>query len=60
MWGVIYVAFDDLSSGVDQLGEAAQEAADELEDRDDRSAAWHATSRRHAGSSCSSTLSTTG
>lgn len=34
-WAVIYVAFDDLSSGVDRLGESAQEAADELEARDD-------------------------
>jgi predicted PurR-regulated permease PerM len=36
VWGVVYAAFDDLSSGVDRLGEAAQEAATELEDRDDR------------------------
>jgi predicted PurR-regulated permease PerM len=35
IWGVIYVAFDDLSNGIDRLGEAAQEAADELEARDD-------------------------
>lgn len=35
VWGVIYVAFDDLSSGIDQLSEAAQEAAAELEDRED-------------------------
>jgi len=35
VWGVIYVAFDDLSDGVERLGEAAQEAADELENRDD-------------------------
>ncbi|HEX6420117.1 MAG TPA: AI-2E family transporter [Acidimicrobiales bacterium] len=35
VWGVVYVAFDDLSSGVDRLGEAAQEAADELEARTD-------------------------
>lgn len=35
VWGVIYVAFDDLSNGVDRLGEAAQEAAGELESRDD-------------------------
>ena len=34
-WGVIYVAFDDLSSGVDRLGESAREAAAELEARDD-------------------------
>lgn len=34
-WAVIYVAFDDLSSGVDRLGESAQDAADELEARDD-------------------------
>lgn len=34
-WGVIYVAFDDLSSGIDQLGDAALDAADELESRDD-------------------------
>jgi predicted PurR-regulated permease PerM len=36
VWGVVYAAFDDLSDGVDRLGEAAQEAADDLEDRDDR------------------------
>jgi predicted PurR-regulated permease PerM len=35
-WLVIYVAFDDLSSGVDRLGESAQDAAEQLEDRDDR------------------------
>ena len=35
VWGVIYVAFDDLSHGVDRLSEAAQEAAVELEGRDD-------------------------
>jgi predicted PurR-regulated permease PerM len=35
VWGVIYVAFDELSQGVEQLSDAAQEAADELEDRDD-------------------------
>lgn len=35
IWGVIYVALDDLSNGIDRLGEAAQEAADELEARDD-------------------------
>lgn len=34
-WGVIYVAFDDLSSGIDRLTESAQDAADELEARDD-------------------------
>jgi predicted PurR-regulated permease PerM len=34
-WLVVYVAFDDLSQGVDQLSEAAQDAADELESRDD-------------------------
>jgi predicted PurR-regulated permease PerM len=34
-WLVVYVAFDDLSQGVDQLGAAAQDAADELESRDD-------------------------
>ncbi|HKY68863.1 MAG TPA: AI-2E family transporter [Acidimicrobiales bacterium] len=34
-WAVIYVAFDDLSSGVERLGESAQDAADELEARDD-------------------------
>ncbi len=33
IWGVVYIAFDDLSSGVDRLGEAAEEAAAELEDR---------------------------
>src|SRR5690606_18646656 len=31
-----YAAFDDLASGVDRLGEAAQAAAEDLEDRDDR------------------------
>ena len=36
IWGVVYIAFDDLSSGVDRLGEAAEEAAAELEDRTDR------------------------
>ena len=36
VWGVVYAAFDDLSNGVDRLSEAAQEAADELEDRNDR------------------------
>jgi putative heme transporter len=35
VWGVVYAAFDDLSDGVDRLGEAAQDAADDLEDRDD-------------------------
>jgi predicted PurR-regulated permease PerM len=35
VWGVIYVAFDELSQGVDRLSEAAEEAADELENRDD-------------------------
>lgn len=34
-WLAIYVAFDDLSSGVDRLGESAREAAGELESRDD-------------------------
>ena len=34
-WGVIYVAFDDLANGVDQLGDAAKDAASELEARDD-------------------------
>jgi predicted PurR-regulated permease PerM len=34
-WGVVYVAFDDLSNGVEQLGDAAQDAAAELEARDD-------------------------
>jgi predicted PurR-regulated permease PerM len=34
-WGVIYVAFDDLSSGVDRLSESARDAAAELEARDD-------------------------
>ena len=36
VWGVVYAAFDDLSGGVDRLGEAAQEAAEDLEERDDR------------------------
>lgn len=35
VWGVIYVAFDELSQGVEQLSDAAQDAAAELEDRDD-------------------------
>jgi putative heme transporter len=35
IWIVIYVAFDDLSRGVDQLGDAARDAAGELESRDD-------------------------
>jgi AI-2 transport protein TqsA len=34
-WGVVYVAFDDLSDGVDQLGDAAKDAAAELEARHD-------------------------
>ena len=34
-WGVIYLAFDDLSSGVERLADSAREAADELEARDD-------------------------
>jgi predicted PurR-regulated permease PerM len=34
-WGVIYVAFDDLSRGVTRAGDAAKEAAAELEQRDD-------------------------
>jgi predicted PurR-regulated permease PerM len=34
-WGVVYMAFDDLSNGVEQLGDAAQDAAAELEARDD-------------------------
>ena len=33
--GVIYLAFDELSNGLDRLGEAARRAADELEARDD-------------------------
>jgi predicted PurR-regulated permease PerM len=36
VWGIVYAAFDDLSGGVDRLGEAAQQAAEDLEDRDDR------------------------
>jgi AI-2 transport protein TqsA len=36
VWGVVYAAFDDLATGVDQLGVAAQDAAEDLEDRDDR------------------------
>ena len=34
-WGAIYVAADDLNTGVDRAGEAAQDAAAELEARDD-------------------------
>jgi predicted PurR-regulated permease PerM len=33
--GIIYRAFDDLSEGLDRLGDAAQEAAREVERRDD-------------------------
>jgi putative heme transporter len=32
---VVYRAFDDLSSGIDRLGDAAKDAAREVEDRDD-------------------------
>jgi predicted PurR-regulated permease PerM len=35
IWGVIYVAFDELSSGIDRLGESARLAAEELEARED-------------------------
>ncbi len=34
-WGVIYLAFDDLARGVHRLSGAAEEAAQELEARDD-------------------------
>jgi predicted PurR-regulated permease PerM len=34
-WGVIYVAFDDLSRGVQRAGDAAKEAVADLEHRDD-------------------------
>lgn len=34
-WGVIYLAFDNLSSGIDRLSDSARDAAAELEDRDD-------------------------
>ncbi len=34
-WGVVYVAFGDLADGVERLGDAAQDAARELEARDD-------------------------
>lgn len=34
-WGVIYVAFDDLSRGVQRAGDAAKEAVADLERRDD-------------------------
>ncbi|HEX8804656.1 MAG TPA: AI-2E family transporter, partial [Acidimicrobiales bacterium] len=34
-FGIIYRALDDFSRGVDQLGEAAQEAVDQVEQRDD-------------------------
>lgn len=34
-FGVAYRAFDDLSAGLDRLGEAAQDAVDRVEDRDD-------------------------
>jgi putative heme transporter len=34
-FGVVYRAFDDLSNGLDRLGEAAQDAAVEIESRDD-------------------------
>jgi predicted PurR-regulated permease PerM len=35
IFGVAYRAFDDLSGGIDRLGEAAADSADQLEDRDD-------------------------
>jgi predicted PurR-regulated permease PerM len=35
VYGVVYVAFDDLADGVDRFGEAAEEAVDRLEARDD-------------------------
>ncbi len=35
VWAVIYVAFDELSSGIDRLAESAELAADELEARND-------------------------
>jgi predicted PurR-regulated permease PerM len=35
IFGVVYRAFDDLSGGLDRLGEAAQDAADQVEARDD-------------------------
>ena len=35
IFGVVYRAFDDLSAGLDQLGDAAQDAAREVEARDD-------------------------
>jgi predicted PurR-regulated permease PerM len=34
-WGVIYVAFDNLSRGVERAGEAAKEAVADVEKRDD-------------------------
>ena len=34
-FGVVYRAFDEMSSGLDRLGDAAQEAADQVEERDD-------------------------
>ena len=35
VFGVVYLAFDDLADGVDRFGVAAQDAAERLEDRDD-------------------------
>jgi predicted PurR-regulated permease PerM len=34
-FGVVYRAFDEMSSGLDRLGDAAQDAADQVEERDD-------------------------
>ena len=34
-FGVTYLAFDDLADGLDRLGQAAEDAASRLEDRDD-------------------------
>ena len=34
-FGIVYRAFDEMSSGLDRLSEAAQDAADQVEDRDD-------------------------
>ena len=34
-FGIVYRAFDEMSAGLDRLGEAAQDAADQVEERDD-------------------------
>jgi predicted PurR-regulated permease PerM len=34
-FGIVYRAFDDLSAGLDRLGQAAEDSAEEVENRDD-------------------------